>query len=80
MGKSTLVQYSYRRITSIAGKMVGSRSKAQWELALYFDLDTNTLWSRTGEGFGVHSCIPISSNTRNTQFHLQTIQQLTLLH
>jgi hypothetical protein len=34
--KSTLVQYSYRRITSTTGKMVGSQSKAQAELALLF--------------------------------------------
>jgi hypothetical protein len=36
MGKLTFVQHSYRRITSTTGKMVGSRSKAQAELALLF--------------------------------------------
>jgi hypothetical protein len=37
------------------------------------------LWSRTGEGFSVHSCIEIGSNLRNTQFHLQSNQQSTIL-
>jgi ribonuclease HI len=45
----------------------------------YFDPDTETLWSKTGEGFNVHSCILSGRNRRNTQFHLQTNQHETTL-
>jgi hypothetical protein len=53
--KLSLVQYSYWRFTPTIGKMVGSRSTAQEELPFYFDPDTKTLLSRTGEGFSIHS-------------------------
>jgi hypothetical protein len=42
----------------------GPKLRRSWPF--YFDPDTNTLWSRTGEGFSVHSGIQISSNSRNT--------------
>jgi hypothetical protein len=71
-GKLALVQYSYRRITPTTGKMAVPGPKLRRSWPYYFDPDTNTLWSRTGEGFSVHSGIQISSNSRNTQFHLQT--------
>jgi hypothetical protein len=48
----------------------GRQLRRSW--SYYFHPDTKTLWSRTGEGFSVHSCIQIGSNLRNTQFHLQT--------
>jgi hypothetical protein len=38
----------------------------------YYDPDTSTLWSRTGEGFNVHSRIPFGCDRRTTHFHLQT--------
>jgi hypothetical protein len=45
----------------------------------YFDHDTQTLWSKTGERFNVHSCILFGRNSRTTQFHLQTNRQETTL-
>jgi hypothetical protein len=45
----------------------------------YYDQDTNTLWSRTGEGFTVHSCILFGHDQRITQFHLQTNRKETKL-
>jgi hypothetical protein len=47
----------------------GPQLRRSWPFP--FDPDTKTLWSRTGEGFSIHSRIRISSNLRNTQFHLQ---------
>jgi hypothetical protein len=38
-----------------------------------------TLWSRTRDGFSVHSCIQIGSTSRNTQFHLQKNRQSAIL-
>jgi hypothetical protein len=55
----------------------GPKLRRSWPF--YFDPDTKTLWSRTGEGFSVHSSIQIDSNSRNTQFHLQMNQQSTIL-
>jgi hypothetical protein len=45
----------------------------------YFDPDMKTLWSRTGEGFNVHSCISFGRNWRTTQFHLPTNRHATTL-
>jgi hypothetical protein len=45
----------------------------------YFDPDTNTLWSRNGESFGVQSRIQISIFRRSTHFHLQTTRHATTL-
>jgi hypothetical protein len=45
----------------------------------YFDPDTQTLLSRTGEGFNVHSCLLFGCNQRTTQFHLQTNRHETTL-
>jgi hypothetical protein len=45
----------------------------------YFDPDTQTLWSKTGEGFNVHSCNLFGCGQRTTQFHLQTNQHETTL-
>jgi hypothetical protein len=55
----------------------GPKLKQSWPF--YFDLDTNTLWSWTGERFSVHSGIQIGNNSRNTQFHLKTNRQSTIL-
>jgi hypothetical protein len=55
----------------------GPHLRRSWPF--YFDPDTNTLWSRTGDGFSVHSNIPIGNNPRHTQFHLQTTQYATTL-
>jgi hypothetical protein len=55
----------------------GPQLRQSWPF--YFNPDTNTLWSRTGEGFRVHSGIQIGSNLRNMQFHLQTNRQSTIL-
>jgi hypothetical protein len=54
----------------------GPNLRRSWPF--YFDPDTNTLWSRTGEGFSVHSGIQIGSSSRNTQFHLQMNRQSTI--
>jgi ribonuclease HI len=55
----------------------GPQLRRRWPF--YFDPDTNTLWTRMGEGFSVHSNIPIGNNRRHTQFHLQTNQYTTTL-
>jgi hypothetical protein len=55
----------------------GPQLRRSWPF--YFDPDTKTLWSRTGERFSVHSSIPSTSNQRHTQFHLQTNQYATTL-
>jgi hypothetical protein len=45
----------------------GPQLRRAWPF--YFDPDTQTLWSKTGEGFNVHSCILFGRNWRPTQFH-----------
>jgi hypothetical protein len=56
----------------------GPQLRRSWPF--YFDPDTKTLWSRTGEGFNVHSCISFGHDRRTTQqFHLPTNQHATTL-
>jgi hypothetical protein len=55
----------------------GPQLRRRWPF--YFDPDTDTLWSRNGEGFGVHSRIQIGSNRRHKHFHLQTTRHTTTL-
>jgi hypothetical protein len=61
------------------GKWLVPGLKLRWSWPFFFYPDTNTLWSRTGEGFSVHSGIQIGSSSRNTQFHLQTNRQSSTL-
>jgi hypothetical protein len=55
----------------------GPQLRRTWPF--YFDPDTQTLWSRTGEGFNVHSRILFGCDRRTTQFHLQTNRHETTL-
>jgi hypothetical protein len=51
-----------------------------WQVwPFYLDPDTQTLWSKTGEGFNVNSCILFGRDWRTTQFHLQTNRHETTL-
>jgi hypothetical protein len=41
------------------GKWLVPGPQLRWVWPFYFDPDTQTLWSKTGEGFNVHSCTAV---------------------
>jgi hypothetical protein len=55
----------------------GPKLRRSWPF--YFDWNTNTLWSRTGEGFSAHSGMQSGDNLKNTRFHFQMNRQSTTL-
>jgi hypothetical protein len=59
------------------GKWLVPRPQLRRVWLFYVDPDAQTLWSKTGEGFNVHSCT--GRNQRPTQFHLQTNRHETTL-
>jgi hypothetical protein len=60
----------------LLGKWLVPGPKLRRSWPFYFDPDIKTLWSRTGEGFSVHSGIQIGSNLRNNQQHSYQIPSL----